>query len=247
MALPQTIKPASGFSHFVHILLVVALPLLVFILVRLNFVGIAAAVILLSKWRMIAVKPRHWPANIRANAVDLIVGLSILIFMASTASQLTQLVWTVVYALWLLFLKPGTTLFSVSLQALAAQSFGLSAIFLYWGGSSLSLLVLLVWVVCYTSARHFFTSFEEPLTSFLSYTWGFFAAALTWVLGHWLLFYGFISQPTLLLTVISFSLGCMYYLAENDRLSSLMRRQLLFVMVAIIVVVLAFSKWGYTA
>lgn len=246
-SIPRVIKPASGFSHFVHIILVLALPVLVFILVRLNFVEIAAAVILLSKWRMIAVKPRHWPANIRANAVDIIFGLSILIFMISSGSELAQVLWTVVYAIWLTVLKPGTSLLSVSFQALIAQSFGLSALFLYWGDSSLLVLVLLSWLICYACARHFFTSFEEPLTGYLSYAWAFIAACMTWVLGHWLLFYGVIAQPTLLLTVISFSLGSIYYLTEHDRLSVFMRRQLLFVMFAIIIVVLAFSKWGYNA
>lgn len=237
------IKPASGFSHFVHILLMVLLPLLVFIMVRLRFYDLAAALILLSKWRMLAVRPRHWPANIRANAVDIIVGLSLLIFMMHSGSMLMQLIWTAAYAAWLISIKPLSSQIGVSLQALIAQTLGLTAIFLQWGDAPIYTLVILAWVICYVAARQFFVGFEEPLTRFLSDVWGYFGAALVWLLGHWLLFYGVIAQPTLILTVIGFSLGGVYYLEKTDRLSVLLRRQLLFIMIAIIVIVIAFSHW----
>lgn len=237
------IKPASGFSHFVHILLLALLPALVFIMVRLRFYDLAAALILLSKWRMLAVRPRHWPANIRANAVDIIVGLSLLIFMIHSGSMLMQLVWAAAYAVWLISIKPLSSLFGISLQALIGQTLGLTAIFLHWGDAPLYTLVILAWIICYVSARLFFTGFEEPLTRFLSDLWGYFGAAMVWILGHWLLFYGVIAQPTLLLTVIGFSLGGVYYLEKTDRLSVVLRRQLIFIMIAIIVIVLAFSRW----
>ncbi|HSX43740.1 MAG TPA: hypothetical protein VLE69_00355 [Candidatus Saccharimonadales bacterium] len=241
------IKPASGFSHFIHYLLLVLLPALVFVFVRLDFIPLAVALILLSKWRMFAVKPRHWITNIRANGVDIIVGLSLLIFMIHSGSQLVQLLWAVGYALWLIFLKPKSTQISVMGQALVAQTLGLTAVFLQWGAAPVVGLVGLSWLVCYVAARHFFTAFDEPFTRFLSDLWGYFAAALVWVLSHWLLFYGVIAQPTLLLTVIGTSLGSIYYLEHNDRLSLGLRRQLLFIMLAVVAVVLIFSKWTNSA
>jgi hypothetical protein len=242
--LTAKIKPAKGFAQFFHIGLLLLLPILVFVMVRLNLVGIAVALIVLSKWRMFAVKPRHWPANIRANAIDIIVGLSFLVFMIHADSQTAQLVWTALYAGWLVLLKPRNNALAVSLQAIIGQVAGLSALFLVWGGSSLYILVILAWVVCYSAARHFLTSFDEPLTRFLSYVWGYFGAALTWLLGHWLLFYGVISQPTLILSVIGFGVASLYYLEKTDKLSSLLRRQIIFIILAIIVIVLAFSNWG---
>lgn len=239
------IKPASGFSHIVHTVLLALLPTLVFILVSLNFATwVPGSIILLSKWRMLAVKPRHWLANIRANAVDITVGLSLLLFMTHSGSQAFQLVWAICYALWLIFLKPRSDLLSVSAQALVAQTLGLSAIFLNWGDAPIYTLVVLVWAVCYVSARHFFTSFDEPLGRFLSGVWGYFATALAWLLAHWLIFYGVVSQPTLLLSVIAFSLASIYYLEKTDRLSLMLRRQLVFVMIAVVVIVIAFSGWG---
>lgn len=238
------IKPRSGFSHFVHIGLVALLPALAFIMVRIDLEEFALALILLSKWRMLAVRPRHWPANVRANAIDIIVGVSLLIFMTHSLSFSFQLLWALVYAVWLLAIKPRSDLLSVSSQALIGQFVGLMAIFLNWSDASLLVLVLAAWVVCYSAARHFFVSFEEPYTSLFSHVWGYFAAALVWVLGHWLLFYGVIAQPALLLTVIGYGLATLYYLDQKDRLSLLMRRQFLFIMVAIVTVVLIFSKWS---
>jgi len=248
MAEPQSlgakIKPASGFSHLFHIALMALLPAFIFVFVRLHFVELAVALILLSKWRMLAVKPRHWPANVRANSVDIIVGLSLLIFMLSTSSGLFQLLWAVLYGVWLIVIKPRSDTLGVSAQALIAQFVGLTAIFLYWGAVPTYVLMILAWLICYSSARHFFTSFDEPLTRYLSDAWAYFAAALTWILGHWLLFYGLIAQPTLLLSVISFSLAGVYYLDQTDRLSVLLRRQLIFVMIAIVIILLTFSNWG---
>lgn len=244
------IKPRGGFAHLIHFGLVALLPALIFMLVSGVLFGgrldeLALALILLSKWRMLAVRPRHWPANIRANSVDIIVGLSVLVFMTHNEPLvLTQLAWAIAYAVWLLIIKPRSDLLSVSLQALVAQFLGLVAIFITWSNQPLPILIISTWAVCYSAARHFFVSFEEPYTSLYSHTWGYFAAALVWVLGHWLLFYGIIAQPILLLLVIGYGLATLYYLDQKDRLSQLMRRQFIFIMVAIVTVVLLFSDWG---
>lgn len=232
------IKPAAGFSHFIHIALTFLLPVLLFIFVRTGFVQIAAAIIVLSKWRMFAVKPRHWPANIRANAVDIIVAFSVLIFMAHTDSQMLQLLWAVGYGFWLLTVKPLATTLGVSLQALISQTLGLTALFIAWGDAPLGLLVIGAWVVAYAAARHFFASFEESNARFLSGVWAYFASAVVWILSHLLTFYGPIAMPALLLSVIGFGLGTMYYLEKSDRMSVLLRRQVVFVMVSIVTIVI---------
>ncbi|MDB5182317.1 MAG: rane protein of unknown function [Candidatus Saccharibacteria bacterium] len=239
------LKPAGGFSAIVHVLLVAVLPLIVFILVRLSFVPLAYAVILASKWRMLAVRPRHWPANIRANAIDIIVGLSFVSFIAGAPSQQSwQLVWAICYGIWLTLIKPRSSTFWNAIQAGAGQILGLASIYALWGRSSLLVLVVATWAVCYLAARHFLSSFDEPLSSMISHAWGYFGAALTWVLGHWLLYYAFISQPMLILSVLGVGIATLYYLETNDRLSVFVRREILLVMSAVIIVVLLFSSWG---
>ena len=238
------LKPANGFAQFLHLGFVVLLPVALFVLVRINFVQLAIIIIVLSKWRMFAVRPRYWPANMRANAVDIIVGVSFLIFMVQSGSMAWQLVWMVAYGVWLLFIKPSSNIFMVSMQAGIGQLLGLMALFLAWPSAPLYGLVIGVGGIGYLVARHYLESFDEPYSKFLSYLWGYFGAALTWVLGHWLLFYGVIAQPTLLLLVLGYGLGALYYLDHHDRLSTLLKREFIFIMVAVVVVVLAFSHWG---
>lgn len=238
------LRPKSGFSHFVHLLFTVLLPALVYIFLQWNFVPLALAIILLSKWRMFAVRPRHWWPNIRANAVDITVGVSILIFMTESNSAAMQLAWAAIYGLWLLFIKPRSSTLMVAVQALLGQTAGLMALWMGLSGQPLAALAFGCGVICYMCALHFFTIFEEPYGRLFSHTWGYFGAAIAWVLGHWLLFYGFLAQPTLIISVLGFGLGALYYLEQNDRLSVLLRRQFIFIMIGIIMVVLVFSDWS---
>lgn len=238
------LRPKSGFSYILHLGLNTLLPLLLFVLVRAGFSEIALVLILVSKWRMFAVRPRYWLANIRSNGIDIMVGVSILIFLTHTGSAYWQLLWVILYIIWLTVLKPGSSMLSVSLQALIGQFLGLVALFIWLSGSPLYQLIIISWVVCYLAARHFFTIFEEPFTSLYSHTWGYFGASLTWVLGHWLLFYGVFAQPAIIITAISIGLASLYYLKQNDRLNVVLRRQILSVLIAVIVVILVFSDWS---
>lgn len=238
------IKPVSGLAWFIHWLLVLIVPLLVFVFVRWSILPLAYAVVLMSKWRMFAVRPRHWPANIRANAVDIIAGISFVVFMAQSPSQAWQIAWLVGYEVWLLFIKPRSTMFWISVQAGLSQFLGLTALYMVWGESPLVVLVVASWGICYLAARHFFSSFDEPLTSMFSHIWGYIAAALTWVLGHWLLYYGNVTQPVLIISILAYGLATLYYLETNDRLSTLVRREVLLIMSAVIIVIILFSSWG---
>lgn len=240
----EKIKPATGFSSVAYISLNILLPLLVFVLVRINLAIPALVLILLSKWRMFAVRPRFWPANFRANAVDLMVGLSILAFINNTSSQIVQLILVLCYIVWLVFIKPASGALMVPVQALIGMFLALMSLYVVWGDSSLIVLVLSTGLVCYLAARHFFDSFNEPYARLLSYTWGYFGSALAWVLGHWLLYYGFLAQPVLLLLAIGYGLATIYYLDHHDKLSALVRNQIIFIMLTIVTVVIVFSHWG---
>lgn len=238
------IKPANGFSYLVHMSLLALLPVVLFVLVRVHFIQLAFILILLSKWRMFAVRPRFWPANIRANAIDMIVGFSLLGLMAESGTMLWQALWAVAYIIWLTMVKPGSSVMFASIQAGIGFLLGLSALYLTWGAGPLYGLVFLTGLVCYLAARHFFDSFDEPYAKLLAYLWAYFGAAVMWVLGHWLLFYGEIAQVTLLLVVLGYGLAALYYLDHFDKLSIMIRRQFVFIMVAVVVIVLTFSNWG---
>ncbi|MEJ0073082.1 MAG: hypothetical protein WDN27_03315 [Candidatus Saccharibacteria bacterium] len=228
------LTPSRGFSHAFYFVYNALLPLLVFLLVQTNFTQLALSLILLSKWRMFAVRPRFWPANIRANAIDIIIGVSVLAFMVATGSELFRLVWAVAWAGWLIGIKPKADTLWVSLQALIGFVAGLSALFLTWDHEPLFVLVGSAGLLCFFAAHHFFYSFEEQYTRLLAYFWGYFGAALVWILGHWLLFYGPVAQPTLLLSALAIGLGSLYCLDHFDRLSGGIRRQVVFILVAVL-------------
>ncbi|MBC7708282.1 hypothetical protein H7Y63_03595 [Polaromonas sp.] len=241
------VKPTTGFANIFHLTLLVILPAVVFILVRLQFVQLALIMVVLSKWRMLAVRPRFWAANIRANAIDIMVGVAVTLFMShSTSSVAIQLVWAVLYGIWLIAIKPRSSLLFTSLQAAIGQICGLSALYLTWSAGPLVGIVFVTGLICYLAARHFFDSFNEPYARLLAYLWGYFGAALSWLMGHWLLFYVYdiIAQPTLLLSVLGYGLAVLYYLDHHSRLNKGLQRQFVFLMLAVVLVVLTFSDWG---
>lgn len=182
--------------------------------------------------------------NIIANAVDIIVGVSVVIFMENTTSFVLQLIFAALYGLWLVAIKPRSSTLFVSIQALTSQALGLLALYVALFEAPILPIVIITWGISYLSARHFFASFEDEYAPFYAHTWGYFTAALTWVLSHWLIFYGVVPQPVLLISVLGFGLAGSYYLEDVGKLSPLIKRQMLFIMFAVITVVLVFSDWG---
>jgi len=239
-SLIERLKPIAGFSKYFHVGLTVLLPVVIFVFIRLDFIQLAIFMVILSKWRMFSVKPRFWPANIRANSVDIIVGLSVVVFMIHSSSSWWQILWALIYALWLVFLKPASTSLFVSLQSLVAQLFGLMALY-SWTSASTIELTTLTGLICFLSARHFFDNFEEPYARLMSYIWGYFSASLAWVMSYWLLFYGTISQPTLIITIIGYTVASIYYLNNVNKLNKLLVRQFIFIMVIVVIAILGFG------
>jgi hypothetical protein len=236
------IKPVRGVSSLLHYGLLLAFPAILFVLVRLDFVPLAFVLVALSKWRMFVVRPRFWLANIRANSIDILVGISSLVFMTQTPSASWQFVWALAYAAWLILLKPGSSVLYTSLQAGVGYVAGLMALYIAWGGAPLYTLVLATGMVSFLAARHFFDSFDEPYARLLSYLWGYFGAALVWLLGHMLIVYprqtGYVAQPLLFLAVVGVGLAAAYYLDHFDRFAGYVKRQILFVSGGIILLLL---------
>lgn len=241
--LAHKIRPSSGYSSILHFLLNALLPILVLFLVRLDFAYIAVAFVLLAKWRIFAVRPRYWIPNIRSNAVDIFVGLSVVAFLAGTEVLGTQIFWTVAYIAWLLWLKPKSNPVAVMSQALIAQAVTLVAFYRSFPSSSLLAGMVVTWLVCYSVARHFLGAFDEPLTRSITHIWAWFGVCMAWVLGHWVIQYLFLPQIALILTVLGYGLATLYYLDKNERLKASLRRQLVGVMGLLLLIIIVFSDW----
>ncbi len=166
-----------------------------------------------------------------------------MLFMASTTVIWWQFIWTALYIGWLVWLKPRYDVLSVSAQAMVGQLLGLSVLFIKFGDSSIVGLVAGTWLVTYIAARHYFTSFEESHSTLLAHIWAYFSASLAFVLAHWLLFYGTLAQIVIILTTIGYGLAAAYYLDATERLSAVLQRQVLAIMLAILVIIVALSNW----
>ncbi len=237
------LKPSNGFSYLLHLGLMLFLPIGTFILISINFIQLAFSLIVLSKWRMFAVRPRFWAANIRANAVDLMIGISVVIFMDHATRVDIRLLWVVFYAVWLIYIKPASNMLLVAAQAFIGQLVSLMALYLLWPNGPLVALTALTGIFCYLSARHFLEAFDETYAKLLSYIWGYFAATLAWLISHWLLFYRGVALTTLLLSCLGYGFSIIYYLDHSNKLSKGLKRQFIFVMTAIVIVILVFSPW----
>ncbi len=235
----EKLRPDRGFAHFFHLSFVAIIPLLVFVFVRLELSGMALAIIIISKWRMLSVKPRYWLAHIRTNAVDLAFSLSMLVFMTEASSFSWQLFWVAIYEIWILFIKPRDEALVVGAQAILGQAAGLTALFLAFQEVPLSIYMLMVGLIAYFAARHFFGSFDEPHALIHSTIWALLCVNITWVLGHWLIFAGPVAMPAVAICSLSVSFAGLYYLIETNRLTPRLRTQIYIISFAIMITLVA--------
>lgn len=247
MTLVNKIKPIRGFSELFHFSLQITLPVLIFVFIRFNFIQLAISLIILSKWRMLAVKPRFWAANIQANALDIMVGVSWALFIFVSNNIYIQISMVIGYIFWLVIIKPTTGQLAVAVQAIIGQFLGLTALYLIWPSGPLWGLTLFTAVICYIAARHFLDSFNETFSKMLAYFWAYFGATLAWILGHWLIYYKFISQPTLILSLISYSIGTIYYYDNFNKLNKLIKLQFIFILLIMVIIIGFFSGWSNKA
>ncbi len=176
----------------------------------------AFGLILLSKWRVLAVRPQHWFAHIISNMVDIIVGLSYVVFIyLAIGSFFVQLILTILYIAWLLVLKPRSKRSYVIAQASVGLFVGVMALaqvsYDWWS----SAVVAVMWVIGYTTARHALGSYDEPHTHILSLVWGFVLAELGWVSYHWTFGYDFTFMGNLQIPQIAIITVLLSFLAER--------------------------------
>ncbi len=211
MELLKTVRKRSFLSEVAYIVLniVLAVALLVIVLV-VNVPWPALGVVLLSKWRVFAVRSRYWTANIRANMVDTIVGISMVVFLYAASGNLPiQLLLTALYIAWLLVLKPRSKRSYIAAQAAVGLVAGMSAIVQISPTLPSSVVVIAAWVVGYSATRHILSVQHESHINFLSLLWGFVVAEIMWLGYHWTIGYTLgsalqLSQVAIIIAVLSF-------------------------------------------
>ncbi|MEI6053772.1 MAG: hypothetical protein WCQ49_00190 [Candidatus Saccharibacteria bacterium] len=262
----KIVKRRSFLSEAIYISLNVALAIgLMFIVRSTNSILPAFGLVLLSKWRVLAVRPRYWFANIQGDLVSLIIAVSYIFFLYSvniasldvTKTLITQLLLTVIYIAWLLLLRPQSKRHYVAAQSGVALFSGITTIYSISHGWPASLVVLLVWLVGYAVARHVLNNYDdEAHTTLLSLAWGLLLAEIGWLAYHWTIAYNLPILSNILLpqvSIIMLCLGFLTYQAYNSysRFNKVKMADiilpLIFTICIIIVLVLAFNSVGVGA
>lgn len=210
-------KRRSLVSELVYIGLNVAFAVtLLIVVLAVNSPVLAFALVLLSKWRILAVRPRYWFANIQTNLVDLIVSLSMVILLYSaTGALFTQLLLTALYIVWLLYIKPKSKRTFVAVQAGAAIFLGVSALMIVSYDWIATVVVAAMWLIGFSAARHVLSSYDEPHTSFYSLVWGLMFAEIGWLAYHWTFAYALPGVGDIQLTQVALIALGMSFVAER--------------------------------
>lgn len=259
----KLVRKRSFLSEFVYTILNIALAIGVLLIVRYTeAVWLAIVLVMLSKWRVFAVRPRFWWANLRSNMVDFIVSVSVVLHLyAINVSALGEgqklfllILLTMAYIGWLLFIKPRSKRRYVAAQAGIALFLGIGALFAISFNWPVSVVVLVAWIIGYSATRHTLSSYDEETHAlFLSLAWGLVIAEISWVAYHWAVAYPLpiasslmVPQAALIITLISFLAIKVYdsfYHHAKIRMTDVLL-PMLFSISIIVLLVLVFNRVG---
>lgn len=228
MDLLKAVKRRSAVSDLIYNILNIGLAIALLLVVQTAAsLWPAFLLVLLSKWRVLAVRPRYWLANIQANLVDFIVSISTVVFLfGAQDSTVLQIIITILYIAWLLVLKPRSKRNMVVVQAGVATFVGVAALSMISFAWPVSLVVVGMWLIGYATARHALGAYDESHILLLSLIWGFVIAELGWIAYHWTVAYDIpglagieIPQIAILVLALSFVAERVYNsYAKHDEL-----------------------------
>lgn len=221
-------KSRNALSSILHILFNFALgvsSIALTIITGSPLLGIL--LVILSKWRIFAVRPRYWFLNIKSNLVDLIVGLSFVFiaYSAGTALLPVHVILAVLYVLWLIVLKPQSSERAAEWQALTAIFFGTTANMLIFSNAEAIFPVLISFIIGYGAARHIIVQSDDHDFTLITLTCGLIFAEITWICQSWSIIYSLnatstgivIPQASIILTVFAFAFTRLYHsISKND-------------------------------
>jgi hypothetical protein len=226
----RTTKKKDVFTSLLHILfnLLVAGGSLALVMFFPDTPLAAIGLVLVSKFRVFAVKPRFWAPNILSNLTDFIfcAGIVLLIWGAGVGggsqAVIYQLVLTGLYAAWLILLKPLTKSVPVIIQAGLSQFVGLTALFSVADYLSAPVVTLACFGIGFAVARHVLMLHKERQYTLLALVWGFVLAQLGFLGYHWSLTYNigtlvYVPETAVVAAILAFVVEKFYSsYREND-------------------------------
>lgn len=219
----KNFKRRSFINEVIYVGLNIGLAFAIMLIVRVTgLIWPALILVLLSKWRVFAVRPQFWFANIQANLVSFIVSVSYVVFLYSAslinAESINilalQILLAIADACWLLFLKPKSKRKYIIAQAGVGLFTGITAVFMMSYNWVATPVVLLSWLIAYATAKHVLSNYDnEDRVVLMSLSWGILVAEVCWVAYHWTIAYRLPFVTSLLMPQVSIIVLCMSFLA----------------------------------
>lgn len=210
--------------------------------------------VLLSKWRMFAVRPHYLWLNIKSNLVDLIVGFSLVLltYFSGTSLLPVHYILAAVYVLWLTVVKPKTSETWNLIQALTAIFLGTSAVSILCASLDSAFLVVLEFIVGYGSARHVLAQNNNMSDNgYPALIFGVAFAEIALLAHSWTIVYAFtnlgliIPQLALILALFGFMVERIFHAVE-ERDGQLRLKDIAFPvsfsLVVLAIIIIGFSK-----
>lgn len=200
-------------SNAVHVFLNILLG--VFAVLITVFSGsplIGILLVLVSKWRIFAVRRRYLLINIKSNLVDLIVGLSVVLLSYYVGSSLAPVHFILmgIYITWLLFIKPMSSETANLIQSLMAVFLGISTVMIMTSEMNAAVTVILSFLVGYAASRHVLVQTNAQDFTLTTLVCGLVFAEVAWMCHAWAIIYSFgdtgikIPQAAIILTTFAF-------------------------------------------
>ena len=168
--------------------------------------------VLLSKWRVFAVRSRFILLNIKSNLVDIIVGCSIVLltYYAGASFLPVDFVLMAVYCVWLLVIKPLSSENATLIQSLVAVFLGISAATIMSANLDSIVITLLAFLIGYAGSRHVLSQTSDNNFTLSTLVCGLVFAEVAWLCHSWSIIYTFgntgirIPQLAIILTIFAF-------------------------------------------
>lgn len=168
--------------------------------------------VLVSKWRIFAVRSRYLWLNIKSNLVDLIVGISIVIlaYYSGTSLAPVHFILAAIYTLWLLFIKPLSSENANLAQSLIAVFLGISATTIMTSTADPIAATVSAFVIGYAASRHVLAQTSDQDFTLTTLICGLVFAEIAWLCNGWSIIYTFgasgirIPQTAIILVIFAF-------------------------------------------
>ncbi len=200
-------------STMVHIFLNILLGVMAILTTVLsNNPAPGLVLVLISKWRIFAVRARYFMVNLQANLVDLIVGVSVVLlaYAAGPAFLPVDFLLMIFYCCWLLIIKPMSSEPATLAQSLIAVFLGMSAATLLTTNLNSIILVLIAFFIGYAVSRHVLIQSNDKNYLLSILVCGLVFAEISWLCHSWAIIYTFgtsgirIPQLAIILTIFAF-------------------------------------------